>query len=90
MCLAIPGQIVSFDPETRGLASVTVGGVRRRVNVDLLREVSLNIGDWVLLHVGFAMSKISEKDAQEQLQILSMLGELDEAMEEVHGYASGD
>lgn len=88
MCLAIPGQIKEFTADQAGVAVVDVGGVKRRVNVDLLRETPLDVGDWVLIHVGFAMSKISEEDAQEQLRILTMLGELDEAMEEVHGYAN--
>ena len=89
MCLAIPGQIESIEDETR-LATVDVMGVRRTVNVDLLREDAPTIGDWVLIHVGFAMSKISREQAQEQLEILSMLGELDEAKEEVEGYGSTD
>lgn len=88
MCLAIPGQIKEFTADQAGVAVVDVGGVKRKVNVDLLREERLEVGDWVLIHVGFAMSKISEEEAQEQLRILSMLGELDEAMEEVHGYAN--
>lgn len=88
MCLAIPGQIKEFTADQAGVAVVDVGGVKRKVNVDLLRGERLEVGDWVLIHVGFAMSKISEEEAQEQLRILSMLGELDEAMEEVHGYAN--
>lgn len=88
MCLAIPGQIKEFTADQAGVAVVDVGGVKRKVNVDLLREERLEVGDWVLIHVGFAMSKISEAQAREQLEILTMLGELDEAMEEVHGYAN--
>lgn len=88
MCLAIPGQIKEFNADNPGIATVDVGGVKRKVNVDLLRETTLEVGDWVLIHVGFAMSKISEQEAQEQLRILTMLGEMDEAMEEVHGYAN--
>lgn len=85
MCLAIPGQIKEFNADNHGIATVDVGGVRRKVNVDLLREETLAVGDWVLIHVGFAMSKISEQQAQEQLEILTMLGEMDEAVESVHG-----
>ena len=57
--------------------------VERRVNVDLLRSEDLAIGDWVLLHVGFAMSKVSEKDAREQIELLMMLGETGEAERQV-------
>ena len=88
MCLAIPGCIESIDNETR-LATADVLGVRRKVNIDLLREEPPMIGDWILIHVGFAMSKISEEQAQEQLKVLEMLGELDEAREEAEGYAFG-
>jgi hydrogenase expression/formation protein HypC len=86
MCLAIPGQIVEFPNGDKTVAVVDVSGVRRKVNTDLLRDVDLNVGDWVLLHVGFAMSRVSEKDAREQLDILKMLGELDQSMDEVRGY----
>ncbi len=89
MCLAIPGQIKSFDEE-RHYATVEVAGVRRRVNVDLLREHALETDDWVLIHVGFAMSKISAEQAEEQMQLLTMLGEAEEAAREVRGYTFGD
>lgn len=85
MCLAIPGQIQSLDDD-RHFATVAVANVRRRVNVDLLREDGLEEGDWVLIHVGFAMSKISAEQADEQLRLLTMLGEADAAFEEVQGY----
>ncbi len=85
MCLAIPGQIKSID-EHRNFAVVEVAKVRRKVNIDLLREEALQEGDWVLIHVGFAMSKISEEQAQEQMRLLAMLGETDAALEEMQGY----
>ncbi len=88
MCLAIPGQIRSIDAEAR-LASVEVMGVRRKVNVDLLRQDPPAEGDWVLIHVGFAMSKISEAQAQEQMKMLALLGEDADAREEAEGYAFG-
>ncbi|MEM9666845.1 MAG: HypC/HybG/HupF family hydrogenase formation chaperone [Bacteroidota bacterium] len=88
MCLAIPGQVRQLD-EDRRFATVEVGHVRRRVNVDLLRDEALDVEDWVLIHVGFAMSKISAAQAQEQVRLLEMLGEADEAMEEVAGYSFG-
>lgn len=87
MCLAIPGRIQSFE-EGRQFATVEVANVRRRVNVDLLTEDPLQEGDWVLIHVGFAMSKISAEQAEEQIRLLSMLGEEDAAMEEWRGYGS--
>ncbi|HSS49085.1 MAG TPA: HypC/HybG/HupF family hydrogenase formation chaperone [Thermoanaerobaculia bacterium] len=86
MCLAIPGKVVEFVTETPHLALVEVSGVKRQVNVDLLREEGLEAGDWVLIHVGFAMSKISEVAAAEQMRMLSMMGEDLQAMEEIEGY----
>lgn len=90
MCLAIPGQIIAFESPAQQVAIVEVSGVRRRVNVDLLREEALEPGDWVLIHVGFAMSKISEVQAREQLELLSMLGEAETALEEMRGYRFAD
>jgi hydrogenase expression/formation protein HypC len=85
MCLAIPGQIVELGPEPH-LATVEVSAVRRKVNIDLLRDEPLSVGDWVLIHVGFAMSRISGEQADEQLRLLRMLGEDIQAMEELEGY----
>ena len=89
MCLAIPGQIVEWSADDPHLAVVEVSRVRRRVNVGLLEGEALATGDWVLIHVGFAMSKISEAAAQEQLRLLAMLGEDEEAMRELEGYRFG-
>jgi hydrogenase expression/formation protein HypC len=86
MCLAIPGKIVSLVPDEPHLGVVEVTGVRRRVDLGLLLEDMPTIGDWVLIHVGFAMSRISEQDAAEQMQLLTMLGEGEAAMKEVRGY----
>lgn len=86
MCLAIPGQIVQFESAAKHMATIEVSGVRRQVNLDLLRGSPLEVGDWVLIHVGFAMSKISEAQAREQLQLLTMLGEAEGALEELEGY----
>jgi hydrogenase expression/formation protein HypC len=85
MCLAIPGQIVEIGSEPH-LAIVEVSAVRRKINVDLLRDEPLAVGDWVLIHVGFAMSRISVEQADEQLRLLRMLGEEVQAMEELEGY----
>lgn len=85
MCLAIPGQIVEFSPAGH-LAIVEVSKVRRTINIDLLADEPLGPGDWVLIHVGFAMSRISAEHAAEQLRLLAMLGEDDQAMAELEGY----
>jgi hydrogenase expression/formation protein HypC len=89
MCLAIPGKVVELTGTLPRLAMVEVAGVRRQINVDLLEEEGLAEGDWVLIHVGFAMSKISQEAAEEQLRLLAMLGEDRQAMEEIEGYQFG-
>jgi hydrogenase expression/formation protein HypC len=90
MCLAIPGKIVELLEQDPDLAVVDVLGVRRRVDVGLLQEDRPVAGDWVLIHVGFAMSKISEVDALDQLRMLTELGESQAAIEEVQGYGLGE
>ncbi|MEO6196327.1 MAG: HypC/HybG/HupF family hydrogenase formation chaperone [Thermoanaerobaculia bacterium] len=89
MCLAIPGKIVNLPAESPHFAAVEVAGVRRQVNIDLLAGEPLRPGDWVLIHVGFAMSRISEEGAREQIRLLAMLGGEEEAMEEIQGYEFG-
>ena len=86
MCLAIPGRIVELVSEPVPLALVEVNGVRRRVDLGLLQDDMPAVGDWVLIHVGFAMSRISEEQAAEQMRMIAMLGEDEAAMEEVRGY----
>jgi hydrogenase expression/formation protein HypC len=86
MCLAIPGRIVELVEDLPHLAMVEVTGVRRRVDLGLLQDDMPGPGDWVLIHVGFAMSRISESGAEEQMRMLRMLGEDHAAMEEVRGY----
>lgn len=79
MCLAIPGQIVEIVDELHHLAKVDVAGVLRNVNVGLLQDVGE--GDWVLIHVGFALSQIDEKEAQETFAFIKGMGDqLDEEM----------
>jgi hydrogenase expression/formation protein HypC len=90
VCLAIPGKIVELDLLNTNLAVVDVVGVRRKVDLGLLADDPPVRGDWVLIHVGFAMSKISEADAADQMRTLRMLGEVDAAMEEVQGYGLDD
>ncbi len=87
MCLAIPGQILQLTDEH--FAVVDVAGVRRKVNVDLLQE-PLAPGDWILIHVGFALSKVSEDVARQQMRMLAALGEDQAAIEEVRGYGFHD
>jgi hydrogenase expression/formation protein HypC len=69
---------------------VDVLGVRRKVDLGLLQDDPPSTGDWVLIHVGFAMSKMGEAEARQQLRMLTDLGESDAAMEEVRGYGLGD
>ena len=85
MCLAIPGKIVELLDEHRDIAVIDVLGVRRRIDLGLLSDNPPILGDWVLIHVGFAMSKISEVDALDQLRMLTELGEQESALEEVQG-----
>ena len=86
MCLAIPAKIVELFPGEQSRALVEVVGVRRQIDTGLLQDEGLNTGDWVLVHVGFAMSKISEEQALDQLRTLAMLGENEAVLEEVKGY----
>jgi hydrogenase expression/formation protein HypC len=86
VCLAIPGRIVELDSQNALQAVVDVVGVRRKVDLGLLQDAPPVPGDWVLIHVGFAMSKISESDAADQMRTLTMLGEAEAAMQEVRGY----
>lgn len=76
MCLAIPGQIVEFVDEERHIAKAEVSGVRRNVNVALLADGpdAVGVGDWVLIHVGFAMSKVDEAEAAATREFLLQLG----------------
>jgi hydrogenase expression/formation protein HypC len=75
MCLGVPGRIVDLDGGHRDLARVDVSGVQRTINVALLSEEALEVGDWVLIHVGFAMSKIDESEAARALESLKLLGQ---------------
>jgi hydrogenase expression/formation protein HypC len=90
MCLAIPAKIVSLGEDFSHSALVEVAGVRRRVDVSLVEPEGIGPGDWVLVHVGFAMSKIREEDAYDQMRMLTELGEAQAAMEEVRGYSADD
>jgi hydrogenase expression/formation protein HypC len=75
MCLAIPGKIVEIVDEENRIAKVDVGGVRRNVNIGMLDADETRVGDYVLIHVGFAMSKINEHEAEETLRVLQDIGQ---------------
>ena len=84
MCLGIPGRIVEICDAEKKLALVEVGGVKRQVNLACIvneeHPVESCLGDWVLVHVGFAMSRIDEQQAAETLEILNQLGEVQEEL----------
>jgi hydrogenase expression/formation protein HypC len=77
MCLAIPGKIVEIVDAENHLAKVDVGGVKRSVNIGMLDEDGVGVGDYVLIHVGFAMSKIDEQQAEETLRVLKEIGQFE-------------
>jgi len=89
MCLGIPGRIVDVHDPERCLAMVEVSGVRRAVNiaciVDREHPAEACLGDWVLVHVGFAMSRLDEAEAAKTLELLRMMGE---AQAEIEGWRS--
>jgi hydrogenase expression/formation protein HypC len=70
MCLGIPGQIVEIVDEVNHIAKVVVSGVKRNVNIAVVRDEGIAPGDWVLIHVGFAMSKIDEYEAEQTIKLL--------------------
>ena len=87
MCLAIPGQIVEIVDDERDIAKVEFSGVRRNVNITLVRQDGAEVGKWVLVHVGFALRILDEEEAAETLRYLEMIGaEFREEMEQInHG-----
>ena len=80
MCLGIPGKIVSLDENINKLATVDVGGVRRQINISCIVDENHPpescVGEWVLVHVGFAMSRINEAEAASTLKLLEEMGEV--------------
>jgi hydrogenase expression/formation protein HypC len=75
MCLGIPGEVIEILPERPDLARVNVSGVRRAINIGLLENEVVEPGDWVLIHVGFALSKIDEDEANAALAFLEGIGQ---------------
>ena len=85
MCLGIPGQITAITDAAQLLAKVDIGGVKREVNiacvVDDEHPVESCVGDWVLVHVGFAMSRLDEEEAERTLALLAELGDMQAELE---------
>jgi hydrogenase expression/formation protein HypC len=75
MCLGIPGQIIDIVDDENSIAKVEVSGVKRNVSIALVRPEGIEPGDWVLIHVGFAMSKIDEVEAHETMKALELMGQ---------------
>lgn len=74
MCLGIPGEIIELDQDRPDLAKVAVSGVKRMINIGLLADDPPGPGDWILIHVGFALSKIDEDEARAALEFLEGVG----------------
>jgi hydrogenase expression/formation protein HypC len=74
MCLGIPGEIIEILEDRNDLAKVAVSGVKRTINIGLLEDDPPVPGDWILIHVGFALSKIDEKEAADALEFLESIG----------------
>jgi hydrogenase expression/formation protein HypC len=75
MCLGIPGQIVEITDAAGYLAKVDVNGIKRTISIRLLADQPLQDGDWVLVHVGFAMSRIDEQEADLTLAAVKQMGQ---------------
>ena len=82
MCLGVPAEIVAFDEAESGRAKVSLSGVERMISTDLLMEEDVKIGDWVLVHVGFAMSKIDAAEAATTLDQIKKLGQFESELEQ--------
>jgi hydrogenase expression/formation protein HypC len=93
MCLGIPGQIVAISDAGNRRGIVSIGGVRREINlhcvIDDQHPIETCIGDWVLVHVGFAMSRIDEEEAAKTLELLTQLGEMQQELEAMRAPMEG-
>ena len=88
MCLGIPAQIVEVIDTESGLAKAEISGVRRAVSIALCPEAG--VGDWVLVHVGFVLSRIDEEQARETLELLEQMGEAyEQEVREIRASAAG-
>ncbi|MGI8517911.1 MAG: HypC/HybG/HupF family hydrogenase formation chaperone [Acidimicrobiia bacterium] len=74
MCLGIPAQIVDLDGDHPDLVIADVSGARRSVNMGLLNDESIAVGDWVVIHMGFALEKMTAEEAADALEVLTVLG----------------
>lgn len=74
MCLGVPAQIVDFTKAAQNIATVSISGVNREISVDLMLDEPLEVGDWVLVHVGFALAKIDADEAATTLDQIKRLG----------------
>jgi hydrogenase expression/formation protein HypC len=74
MCLGIPGEVIEINQERPDLAKVAVSGVKRTINIGLLSDDPQAPGEWILIHVGFALSKIDEDEAKAALEFLEGIG----------------
>ncbi|AMG31853.1 HypC/HybG/HupF family hydrogenase formation chaperone [Grimontia hollisae] len=86
MCLGIPGQIIGVEDDTNCIATVEISGVRRPVNIACVlngQTPKACVGEWVLVHVGFAMSRIDSEEAEKTLALLAEIGELQEELEAI-------
>lgn len=87
MCLAIPGQVVEILDDELQLAKAEVSGVRRNINIGLVTDAddTVRVGDWVLIHVGFAISRIDEAEARSTLEALEQIGEAyEQELQDLH------
>lgn len=82
MCLAIPGRIVEIVDAANQIAKVDVGGVKRNINIGMLESDDTRVGDYVLIHVGFAMTKIDAIEAEETLRVLREMGSYESEMDQ--------
>jgi hydrogenase expression/formation protein HypC len=93
MCLGIPGQIVEISDPENALGIVDVSGVRREINLACIvtddQPVQTCVGIWVLVHVGFALSRIDEAEAAATLRIITELGQLEQELAEMHTASEG-
>ncbi len=87
MCVGIPAMVVALEPSGPHTATVDVEGVRREVNTIMVDDEGLTIGEWVLLHVGFAMSRIDAVEAEETLAFMRELGSVYD--DEIEAFGSG-
>ncbi len=85
MCLGIPGQVIELTDPEAGLAKVDIAGVRREISIALVHEPAapIELGDWVLVPVGFALARIDEEEARATLELLAQAAELQHELDEL-------